>query len=88
MRKATPDYRMLLATEVAIFFNVVIQSLQTNDLWNPSIDIYFWIIMALPFAFCWFTSNHVSTINGKITEQAPVLRKETMQQDERQIVSI
>jgi putative peptidoglycan lipid II flippase len=86
MRKATPDYRMLLATVVAVFFNVVIQSLQTDDLWNPSIDIYFWIIMALPFALCWTTPNCASETGEFNVEQAPVLRKETMQRDERQTV--
>jgi putative peptidoglycan lipid II flippase len=86
MRKATPDYRMLLATVVAVFFNVVIQSLQTDDLWNPSIDIYFWIIMALPFALCWITPKCASKTGEFNAEQVPVLRKETVQQDERQTV--
>ena len=46
---------MLLAMEIAIFFNVAVQSFESNDFWNPAISIYFWIIMALPFALCWIT---------------------------------
>jgi O-antigen ligase len=86
MRKATPDYRMLLATVVAVFFNVFIQSFQTDDLWNPSIDVYFWIIMALPFALCWITPKCASEAGEFNAEQVPGLRKETMQQDERKTV--
>ncbi len=59
LRKATPDYRMLLAMEIAIFFNVAVQSFESNDFWNPAINIYFWIIMALPFALCWVTPKQI-----------------------------
>lgn len=53
LRHATPEYRMLLSMTFAIFFNVVVQSFDTNDLWNPSVGIYFWLIMTLPFVLYW-----------------------------------
>jgi murein biosynthesis integral membrane protein MurJ len=74
MRTATPDHRLLLGMAVAIFFNVIVQSLESNDFWNSSINIYFWIIMALPFAFCWAPSKQASTIDGNFIEKQPALR--------------
>jgi murein biosynthesis integral membrane protein MurJ len=53
VRQANDDYRMLLAMAIAVLFNVVVQSFESNDFWNPSVGLYFWIVMALPFAMCW-----------------------------------
>jgi murein biosynthesis integral membrane protein MurJ len=53
MRGATLDHRILIAACVAVFINVFLQSLETNDFWNQGVAIYFWVIMALPFALCW-----------------------------------
>lgn len=52
-RRASFDHRMLFATALAIFFNVLVQSIESNDIWNQSVGIYFWIAMALPFALYW-----------------------------------
>ncbi|MBV8821194.1 MAG: murein biosynthesis integral membrane protein MurJ [Ktedonobacteraceae bacterium] len=52
-RNTSFDHRMLLAAVLAIFFNVLVQSNESNDIWNQSVGIYFWIAMALPFALCW-----------------------------------
>jgi putative peptidoglycan lipid II flippase len=51
--KAVDDQRALFAAVLAVFVNVFIQSLDSNDIWSQSICIYFWMIMALPFALCW-----------------------------------
>ncbi|HZS78650.1 MAG TPA: murein biosynthesis integral membrane protein MurJ [Ktedonobacteraceae bacterium] len=53
MRGASLDYRLLLAACMAAFINMLMQSLETNDIWNQGVAIYFWIVMALPFALCW-----------------------------------
>ncbi|MBV9691381.1 MAG: O-antigen ligase family protein [Ktedonobacteraceae bacterium] len=53
VRDTSFDQRMLLAAVLAIFFNVLVQSNESNDIWNQSVGIYFWIAMALPFALCW-----------------------------------
>ena len=57
VRQANADYRMLLAMALAILFNVVVQSFESNDFWNPSVGLYFWILMALPYALCWTAST-------------------------------
>jgi O-antigen ligase len=87
LRKATPDYRMLLAMEIAIFFNVVVQSFESNDFWNPAISIYFWIIMALPFALCWTTPKQTDDQASAATEA--VFSMEIEQREEKtSIVSV
>lgn len=52
-RKATVEHRMIIATALGIFCSVLGQSLESNDIWNQAIGIYFWIAMALPFALYW-----------------------------------
>lgn len=56
-RKATVEHRMIIATVLGIFCSVLGQSLESNDIWNQAIGIYFWIAMALPFALCWFQQS-------------------------------
>ena len=53
MRTVDATHQMLLATSIAILINVLFQSFESNDILNQEISIYFWIIMALPFALCW-----------------------------------
>ncbi len=52
-RKATAEHRMIIAAVLGIFCSVLGQSLESNDIWNQAIGIYFWIAMALPFALYW-----------------------------------
>jgi murein biosynthesis integral membrane protein MurJ len=87
LRKATPDYRMLLAMEIAIFFNVVVQSFESNDFWNPAISIYFWIIMALPFALCWLPAKQVEDEAGDGMEAALSLERE-QREEQRSLASV
>jgi O-antigen ligase len=56
-RKATVEHRMIIATALGIFCSVLGQSLESNDIWNQAIGIYFWIAVALPFALCWFQQS-------------------------------
>jgi murein biosynthesis integral membrane protein MurJ len=46
-------YRLFLALALWTFLSVVIQCNETDDIWNARIGIYFFAIMALPFAVCW-----------------------------------
>ena len=60
MRKATGDHRILFVTALATLVSVFVQSFQTNDIWIQAVAIYFWIVMALPFALYWFTPKQLS----------------------------
>src|SRR5207249_10312703 len=53
IRKATGDQRVLFAMALAVFVNVVLQSFDVSDFWGQDMSVYFWIVMALPFALCW-----------------------------------
>lgn len=50
---ASGDYRILLSMAVVVWINVVILSLDSNELWSQASAFYFWVVMALPFASCW-----------------------------------
>ena len=57
IRRATGDQRTLFVMALVAFVNMLLQSFEANDFWTQSIGIYFWIIMALPFALCWSASK-------------------------------
>lgn len=79
MRKATGEHRMLLVTALAIFVSVFIQSLQNSDFWFPAIGIYFWIIMALPFALYWFPPEQLSDSQKELFDRETEPRTEAIQ---------
>ena len=84
VKKATPDYRMILAMAFAIFFNVIVQIQDANDFWNPSIGIYFWIIMALPFALCWTTSRNGTSAIEDVAQNNTLVPEERTEQTEQE----
>ena len=53
IRKTTGDRRMLFVTALAVLASMLVQALESNEIWNQSVGIYFWIVMSLPFALCW-----------------------------------
>lgn len=57
IRKTTGKHRLLFITACATCASVALQSIQSNDVFILGIGLYFWVIMALPFALCWSTSN-------------------------------
>ncbi len=67
IRKATGEHRVLFTAALAVFVSVLIQSLDSNDFWSQPICVYIWVIVALPFARCWFTSQAFSK-EGEISE--------------------
>lgn len=70
VRKASGDRRILFAMAGIALVNMLIQSLEGNDLWNQSIGIYFWICMVLPFALCWEPSNQTATDDQSVLDEA------------------
>ncbi len=53
IRKSTGDRRMLFVTALAVLASMLVQAFESNEIWNQSVGIYFWIVMSLPFALCW-----------------------------------
>src|SRR3989440_2594065 len=53
IRRATREHRLLFAAAMAVFVTMIIQSFYSEDLWNQSICLYFWVIMTLPFVLYW-----------------------------------
>ena len=64
-RKPRGERRALYAVALAVLVCVLLQSLDSNDIWNQSIGIYFWIIMALPYALCWSTAKQLPKTDKK-----------------------
>jgi len=61
MRKASGDHQMLYVTVFAILLSMIVQSFQTNDILSQAFGVYFWIVMALPFALCWSPPKYSET---------------------------
>jgi murein biosynthesis integral membrane protein MurJ len=62
MRKTTGGHRLLFVTVLAAFVSVFPQSLDSNNFWTQVFIIYFWIVMALPFAVCCSTPEQLPQI--------------------------
>jgi putative peptidoglycan lipid II flippase len=69
LRKADGEHRILYAASLAVLVSVFIQGFESNDLWIQSINLYFWIIMALPFVSYWPTARGGPTCWGEVEEQ-------------------
>ena len=83
MRKTTGEQRVLFTMALAVFVNVILQSFDANDFWAQSIGIYFWIVMALPFALCWSTTKQSSRTNKEALDEETEPRVEAVQQENR-----
>ena len=60
MRKTNGTHRVLFLTALAILVSVCLQSLDAVDILFLNIGLYFWVIMALPFALCWSRQEDLS----------------------------
>jgi O-antigen ligase len=69
IRRATGEHRTLFVTVLAIALSVSLQSLATTNLWSQSMSVYFWIIMALPFALCWPPMKQSLATNEKLFDE-------------------
>jgi len=74
--------RALFVAALAAFVNMLLQSIDGNDMWTQAIGLYFWIIIALPFALCW--SAPVQSSKGEIVDQITELQLEAVQPVERE----
>ncbi len=70
IRKTTGDQRVLFVMALVAVVNMVLQSFDVNDFWGQSVGIYFWIIVALPFALCWSTTNQSSRTAREALDEA------------------
>jgi len=53
IRRTTGEQRLLFVIALAVSVSMLIQDFEASEIWNQSIGIYFWIVMALPFALLW-----------------------------------
>src|SRR5437588_525726 len=73
IRRATREHRLLLAAAMAVFVTMIIQSFDSEDLWNQGICLYFWVIMTLPFVLYW-PVEQVSEVEDDVADR-PTLPK-------------
>ena len=84
IRKTTGKHRLLFITAFAICASVALQSFQSNDILILGIGLYFWVIMALPFALCWSTSQQRGESNGAALEDEAQTAVEAIEMGGRQ----
>jgi putative peptidoglycan lipid II flippase len=87
IRKTTGDQRALFIMALVVLVNMVVQSFEQNDFWAQSIGIYFWIVMALPFAVCWSTMKQSSRTNKEILDEMTEPLLEAVQQSKQEQVT-
>jgi murein biosynthesis integral membrane protein MurJ len=87
MRKTTGDQRVLFIMALVVFINMVLQSFEQNDFWAQSIGIYFWIVMALPFAVCWTTVKQSSRASKEALDEMTAPLLEAVQQVKQEQVT-
>jgi exopolysaccharide production protein ExoQ len=83
MRKATgeQDHKAIFAMALAVTVSALIESIDSNDLWGQAISIYFWIIIALPFALCWLPVKQPSeTDQDSFDDEVTIPRMEAIRQ--------
>lgn len=54
IRRSNGEQRMLYAVALSILVSMLLQSLGSRDLWIQAAGVSFWIVVALPFAHCWY----------------------------------
>jgi len=86
LRKTTGEQRVLFIMALVVLVNVIVQSFEQDDFWAQSIGIYFWIVMALPFAVCWSTTKQSSRTNKEALDEATESRVESVQQAKQEQV--
>jgi hypothetical protein len=74
MRKASGDHHTLFVVAFLTLFNVFVQSFEQTDLFFQTIGVYFFVVMALPFAHCWSESGAPATPPGASPGRAALRR--------------
>jgi hypothetical protein len=89
MRKASSEHRILFAAGIAALINMLAQCLDSNDIWIQGIGLYFWIIVALPFALCWSTAKPAETdINQDSLNEETIPRMQAIRVEKWKQVSL
>ena len=55
------------------------QCLDSTDFWSQNIEIYFWIIVVLPFAVCWWNNQRLNEVNHENMNKNEMLPLEGLQ---------
>jgi putative peptidoglycan lipid II flippase len=91
IRKAAGDQdrRLILAMALAVTVSAVVESIDSNNLWTQAISIYFWIIIALPFALYWSRPHEPSETDKECidAEEDTVPRMEAIRRKEQEQLS-
>ncbi len=84
MKRATAEHRLILATALAAYISIFIQSLEVTVVWNQQVGVYVWMILSLPFALYWNTARTAVSKDG--TEMMPTAQKAAQEVEEEQLV--
>jgi O-antigen ligase len=89
LRKTTGTHQMLFLTALAILASVFLQSIGSIDILFKEIGLYFWIIMALPFALYWSGSKQLTETKEGVPDgdEAKIPRMPAKQRKERDQIS-
>ncbi len=87
MRRAIPEHRLILATALAAFISIFIQSLEVTVVWNQQVGVYAWMIISLPFALYWNTVKRPTRPAHEYSATTPIPERETLQQLEQEQLS-
>jgi O-antigen ligase len=87
LRKTTGDQRMLFLMALVVFASMALQSFDANDLWAQSIGVYFWVVMALPFALCWSTTRQSSRTHKEVADEVMEPAVEAVPEAKKELVA-
>jgi len=76
MRKTTAAHRLMLATALAVYINVFVQSLFVTVIWSQQVGIYVWIVFSLPFVCYW------SEQEQKSAQEVPLAKPQRVRQEQ------
>ncbi len=86
VRKTSGEQRTLFVMALVVFVNMVVQSFNLTDFWAQSIAVYFWIVMALPFALCWSTMKQSTRTNKEALDEVTEPRVKAVQRAKQEQV--
>jgi murein biosynthesis integral membrane protein MurJ len=66
--KKNGEQRALFVVALSVLVSVFLQLFEVDDLWIQAIGVYFWMVMALPFALCWDEAEQKISVDEDIYE--------------------
>ncbi|GCE17400.1 hypothetical protein KDK_12000 [Dictyobacter kobayashii] len=83
------DQKLLLAIAFGTLVSIVIQGYESNDIWNQGVGIYFFILMALPFARYWDNEKPSSTtLESEVQEQVDPVNEENALTEQEELATV